>query len=79
MVSVSESKRRPRSCTEDELAKVGVNVLEPYYKGEPLPQAPLLECQMCGEMWGPNLLPNGRLPSDYWKCPKGCDVSRVEE
>jgi hypothetical protein len=29
-----------------------------------------LECKCCGQQWLPNILPGGRLPRGWWKCPR---------
>ena len=37
-------------------------------------QTLLFQCDKCGQLWSPNLLPNGgRLPKGYWKCPNKCN------
>jgi hypothetical protein len=32
-----------------------------------------LKCENCGETWAPTLLPDGRLPLAFWKCPNRCN------
>ena len=54
---------RPRRCTQSELAKVGVELLDE--------RGVQLRCCNCGQIWAPDLLAGGRLPRGYWKCPRG--------
>jgi hypothetical protein len=56
---------RPRAFTEGELKKVGVTIENPYKLW--------LSCDRCGDVWSPCILPGGRLPRGYWKCPQGCN------
>lgn len=53
---------RPRRCTEHELAKFGVELLDE--------RSLLLGCVDCGQQWSPMLRSGGRLPRGYWKCPR---------
>jgi hypothetical protein len=55
---------RPRRCTEGQLRKVGVTLCDP--------RRLVLECDACSQIWSPMLLPGGRLPRGYWKCPNAC-------
>jgi len=32
-----------------------------------------LRCKECACVWTPNILPGGKLPHGYWKCPDGCN------
>jgi hypothetical protein len=32
-----------------------------------------LECLSCGEIWAPQLHPDGSLPRGYWRCPNRCN------
>ena len=54
---------RPRRCTENELAKVDVVIVNTLW-------AFTLECQNCGETWEPKTVGSGRLENGYWKCPQ---------
>ena len=53
----------PKDLTETELKKVGLKIW--------------LECERCGITWTPGTLPNGKLPEDYWHCPKKCNIRRL--
>ena len=57
-------KSKPKRFTTGELRKVGVKILDKVNIR--------LQCEKCGQEWSPNLLPGGRLPRNYWKCPNGC-------
>lgn len=57
--------RRPRSCTDRELSKVGVQLTDDQYL--------ILHCVQCGQGWSPNLRRGGKLPYGYWRCPNGCN------
>ncbi|MFH1282343.1 MAG: hypothetical protein ABII27_01610 [bacterium] len=48
-----------------EMEKRGVAILQ---------RAGWLECMSCGQEWSPMLRPGGRLPRNYWQCPRGCNV-----
>jgi hypothetical protein len=49
------------------LKQVGVSLIDPSTFA--------LQCECCGLIWWPKLLPGGgRLPRGYWKCPHGCNV-----
>ncbi len=62
----SETPSRPRRFSESELAQCGVEVVDTH--------SILLRCEECGQVWSPNLLPNGgRLPRGYWMCPNACN------
>ena len=30
-------------------------------------------CLACGQHWSPCILPGGRLPRGYYRCPNGCN------
>jgi len=53
--------RRPRRFTDSELAKVGVEIIDPYTLW--------LMCTHCYQAWSPNIQRGGKLPRGYWKCP----------
>ncbi len=52
---------RPRRCTQPELAKFRVEILDKKNLQ--------LRCLNCGQVWSPLLLAGGRLPKGYWRCP----------
>lgn len=56
---------RPRSLSERQLSKVGVEIVDKYKL--------LLGCCACGETWAVSVLPGGHLPRGYWECPYGCN------
>jgi hypothetical protein len=58
-------KPTPRRFAETELAKVGVEVVNPYQSH--------LKCKICGMEWLSPLKHHGRRPAGYWKCPNGCN------
>ena len=58
--------QRPHRCTDHELAKVDVEIYIHHLLQ--------LQCKNCGQIWSPNLLPGGRLPKGYWRCPNGCNA-----
>jgi hypothetical protein len=33
------------------------------------PYSTWLRCMICGMTWSPCILPGGKLPRGYWKCP----------
>lgn len=33
-----------------------------------------LKCLSCGMVWSPMVGSEGRLPRNYWQCPKGCNI-----
>jgi hypothetical protein len=61
---LSPAPVRPRRCTEGQLKKVGVTLCDRHRL--------VLRCDACGQVWSLNVLPEGRLPRGYWKCPTGC-------
>ncbi len=38
----------------------------------------VFECEECGQVWSPNLLPGGRFPRGYRTCPNGCNDGDAE-
>ena len=54
----------PRRASKSELKKCGVTLSESHF---------WLTCDRCGERWEPQIQPGGRLPQNYWRCPKGCN------
>lgn len=56
----------PRRCTPQELARIGVDLIEE--------KDIRLGCKQCGREWSPLLRKDGRLPNGYWMCPEGCNV-----
>ena len=54
----------PRRASTSELKKVGVTMSESQI---------WLTSDSCGERWQPQIQPGGRMPRDYWRCPKGCN------
>lgn len=61
------ARKRPRRYSAAELAKVDVELTDA--------SRVWLACNNCGQQWSPNILPGGKLPSGYWKCPNGCNVA----
>lgn len=55
----------PRNCTTQELAKVGVVLIDR--------DEIRLGCCCCGREWSPNLRQDGRLFRGYWQCFEGCN------
>lgn len=45
----------------ESLERVGVNLLDPHQ--------PALRCKTCGQIWVPDMGPDGRLPEGWWVCP----------
>jgi hypothetical protein len=43
------------------------------------PDRIVLQCDICGQQWSPNLLPGGRLPRNSKMCPNGCTATANEE
>jgi len=39
------------------------------------PRQPLLECGVCGEQWGRDLLIGARSSQKHWECPNGCNLN----
>jgi hypothetical protein len=66
--SAPSAPRRPRRCTQTELAHAGVQLI--YSAGI------WLSCMYCGRTWSPNLRTGGHLPRGYWICPDGCNDVR---
>jgi hypothetical protein len=61
------------ATTHEELDVVGLKLIEPSLRraGVELVDAdvPILKCLACGIRWTPSLLPGGRLPKNWWRCP----------
>lgn len=57
----------PRACTESELGKVGVQLVDATHV--------VLSCMYCPQVWSPPIMPGGRLRRGYWYCPSGCNRS----
>jgi hypothetical protein len=55
-------------ATKKELAKVDVELEEGVCCGRVV-----LRCKKCAHVWSPRLLEDGQLPSEFWKCPNGCN------
>jgi hypothetical protein len=51
---------RPKKCTENELNKVGVTIIDKSRL--------LLQCTKCKAIWSPEIKGN-RMHNNYWKCP----------
>jgi hypothetical protein len=64
-MSVKTKRLRPRRRTERQLAKVGVEIINPHHL--------LLACKECSYAWQPMIQPGGKLPRGYWQCPQGCN------
>ena len=62
-----KNAQRPARLSAGEMAKVGVD-----YRQENNGEV-FLTCQNCGSAWSPNMLAGGKLPRNYWRCPKGCN------
>lgn len=62
---------RPRSCTQSQLKKVGVLLLDE--------ETCKLQCSTCGQQWHPTLLKGSNKPPRYYICPRGCNVSSSNE
>ena len=51
--------------SERSLRRVNVDIVHP--------EKTWLGCLVCHETWSPNILPGGRWPRGWWKCPRGCN------
>jgi len=61
--------RGPRTCSDADLRRVGVERVEA--RGHSF----WLRCLKCGQEWSPNIPPSGkRLARGYWQCPDGCNA-----
>ncbi len=58
-------KEDVRHMTAAELARLGIEILDK--------REPILQCNSCGQTWSPQLDANGKLPFDYWLCPRTCN------
>jgi hypothetical protein len=54
-----------RHMTEEELSSRGLRLANHAEV--------ILQCLSCEETWEPQLDSSGKLASDYWKCPAGCN------
>jgi len=59
-------KEDVRHMTAAELESLGIAVLDK-------PDV-VLQCRRCGQTWLPELDANGKLPFDYWRCPRSCNT-----
>lgn len=59
---------RPRSYTEQELAKVGIRLVDA--------ERAHLYCEACGLGFSPDFITGGKLPRGYWRCPNGCNAPK---
>ena len=55
----------PRIQQLKALERVGVEIVDKYEV--------IFRCLQCGVGWSPEFLPGGGMPSDYWRCPNGCN------
>lgn len=64
------TRQRPHRCTNAQLSKVDVEIVDEH-------KASMgyiwLRCKECGKTWSPNIQPGGRMPDRYWHCPNGCN------
>jgi hypothetical protein len=58
-------KEDVRHMTAAELANLGIAILDK--------RDLILQCTSCGQTWLPALDANGKLPFDYWLCPRTCN------
>lgn len=59
-------KEDVRHMSEVQLARLGVRRLRS--------DDVILQCVTCGETWLPQLDSSGKLPFDYWYCPRKCNL-----
>ena len=59
-------KEDVRHMNAAELASLGIAILDK--------QDLILQCTRCGQTWSPQLDANGKLPFDYWLCPRTCNA-----
>jgi len=52
--------------TAGELDSLGISILG---KGDLV-----LQCKCCGQTWTPVMNADGKLPFDYWLCPRTCNT-----
>ena len=64
MNDATKKRVYPRAFTERQLDKVGVDLINEYDR--------ILRCQNCYRTWIFGILPEGKFPRGYWKCPDGC-------
>jgi hypothetical protein len=55
-------KEDVRHMTHAELDSLGITVVDR--------ETLVLQCKACGQTWVPRLGANGKLPFDYWLCPR---------
>ena len=36
-------------------------------------------CKICGKVWSPKILKDGRLSRGSWQCPNGCKLKESKE
>ncbi|MCX6628664.1 MAG: hypothetical protein NTW28_13665 [Candidatus Solibacter sp.] len=58
-------KEDVRHMTAAELASLGIAILDK--------RDLILQCTCCGRTWLPELDADGKLPFDYWLCPRTCN------
>jgi hypothetical protein len=58
-------KEDVRHMTAAELQSLGIAILDR--------RDLLLQCRCCGQTWSPALVADGKLPFDYWLCPRSCN------
>jgi len=59
------SSKTLRGLEEWRLKKVGIELRDL--------SSTIFDCMYCERGWSPNLLPGGRMPKRWWKCPNGCN------
>ena len=58
-------KEDVRHMTAAELDRLGIAILDK--------RDLVLQCKRCGQTWLPQLNADGKLPFDYWMCPRSCN------
>ncbi len=58
-------KEDVRHMTRSELDSLGITIVDK--------QNLVLQCKICGQTWTPELDAFGKLPFDYWLCPRTCN------
>jgi hypothetical protein len=58
-------KEDVRHMTRSELDSLGIAIVDKRNL--------VLQCTCCGQTWTPELDANGKLPFDYWLCPRTCN------
>jgi hypothetical protein len=59
-------KEDVRHMTPTELDSLGIAIVDK--------RDLILRCKACGQTWVPALDANGKLPFDYWLCPRTCNT-----